>query len=92
MGLEARRSLKGFHPPSPGVSGRRATRWPDQETEASIGISTKQERDFIDSIMPQCMLDEAIDWIRANLSPEDVFSVNELEELACDNGYCDEKE
>ena len=52
-----------------------------------MGISSKQERDFIDSIMPQYMLGEAIDWIRANLSPEEVFTVNELEEWADYNGY-----
>ncbi|MDY0227248.1 MAG: hypothetical protein RBR38_10505 [Desulfomicrobium apsheronum] len=52
-----------------------------------MGISSKQERDFIESIMPQYMLGEAINWIRANLSPEDVFTVNELEELADYNGY-----
>lgn len=52
-----------------------------------MGISSKQERDFIESIMPQYMLGEAIDWIRANLSPEDVFTVNELEEWADYNSY-----
>ena len=57
-----------------------------------MGISSKQERDFIESVMPQYMLGEAIAWIQANLSPEDVFTVNELEEWACENGYCDEKE
>lgn len=57
-----------------------------------MGISSKQERDFIDSIMPQYMLGEAIDWIRANLSPEEVFTVNELEEWADYNGYGVKKE
>ena len=57
-----------------------------------MGISSKQERDFIDSIMPQYMLGEAIDWIRGNLSPEEVFTVNELEEWADYNGYGVKKE
>lgn len=57
-----------------------------------MGISSKQERDFIDSIMPQYMLGEAIDWIRGNLSPEDVFTVNELEEWADYSGYGLKKE
>lgn len=57
-----------------------------------MAISSTQERDFVGSIMPQYMLGEAIAWIEANLSPEDVFTVNELEEWACDNGYCKEEE
>jgi hypothetical protein len=57
-----------------------------------MGISSKQERDFIDSVMPQYILGEAIAWIQANLSPEDVFTVNELEEWAEDNGYGEKEE
>ena len=56
-----------------------------------MGISTTQRRDFIESVMPQDLLGDAIDWISANLSPEDVFSVNELEEWAYENGYAEEK-
>lgn len=56
-----------------------------------MGISTTQRRDFIESAMPQDLLGDAIDWIAANLSPEDVFSVNELEEWAYENGYGEER-
>ncbi len=59
--------------------------------EADMAISTTQRRDFIESVIQQDILGDAIDWIAANLSPEDVFSVNELEEWAYENGYGEQK-
>jgi len=59
--------------------------------EEDMGISTTERRDFIESVIQQDILGDAIDWIAANLSPEDVFSVNELEEWAYENGYGEEK-
>jgi hypothetical protein len=39
---------------------------------------------FAKAVLPQYLLDNAIDWIRANLQPEDVFSDNQLIEWAKD--------
>lgn len=57
-----------------------------------MAVSTKQQRDFIDSTISQDILGDAIAWISASLSPEDVFTVNELEEWAYENGYAENKE
>ena len=57
-----------------------------------MGINVRQNQDFSDTIMPMDLLERAIDWIRGNLSPEEVFTVNELEEWADYNGYGLEKE
>lgn len=57
-----------------------------------MGINVKQNQDFSDTIMPMDLLERAIDWIRGNLSPEEVFTVNELEEWADYNGYGVKKE
>ena len=50
-------------------------------------ITAREKQDFQDAIMPMDLLERAIDWIRANLSPEEVFTVNELEEWAEYSGY-----
>lgn len=38
------------------------------------------------------MLDEAIDWIRHNREPNDVFDVLQLEDWAKENGFVHEDE
>ena len=52
-----------------------------------MSITARQSQEFQDSIMPTFLLERAIEWIRANLSPEEVFTVNELEEWAEHSGY-----
>ena len=52
--------------------------------------TAKQNSDFLGAIMPQYPLDEAIDWISENLSPEDVFSDKDLEAWAENNDYTKE--
>lgn len=37
--------------------------------------------------MQNSTLDSAIQWIQSNLSPDEVFSVKELQEWAESNGY-----
>lgn len=57
-----------------------------------MGINARQNQEFSDTIMPMDLLERAIDWIRGNLSPEEVFTVNELEEWADYSGYGLKKE
>lgn len=45
---------------------------------------------FADAILPQYLLDEAIQWIQSNMEPEDVFSNKQLEQWAIDSGYVSE--
>jgi len=47
----------------------------------------EQNKKFTGSLLVQWPLDEAIDWIKANLSPEDVFDEDELSEWATDRGF-----
>jgi len=52
--------------------------------------SYKQEQDFINNIISSDLLENAIDWIKNNLSPDDVFSQKDLESWAEDNKYVKE--
>lgn len=52
-----------------------------------MATTTKQDRDFIDNVVPALLLESAIEWIRLNMSPEDVFSESDLEEWALDNDF-----
>ena len=50
-------------------------------------ITAKQESDFLDAVISQGLLADSINWIQANLAPEEVFPMAELETWAEDNGY-----
>ena len=54
---------------------------------ATYAENEKFKRD----IWPNYPLDDAIDWIANNLSPEDVFSEEQLQEWALDHGFVEEK-
>ena len=57
-----------------------------------MGFDVSRNRDFVDSIIGRnYILDFAVDWIRNNLNPEDIFTVSQLEEWALSNGYEEEK-
>lgn len=51
----------------------------------------KENKDFAESILQQYPLDDAVDWIKKNLCPEDVFDDDALktwaEDWASNNGY-----
>lgn len=55
-------------------------------------MNNSQNRDFIDAVISQYLLDEAIDYIAFNYKPEDVFSDEQLDEWAKDNGYYNEED
>lgn len=46
-----------------------------------------QDKTFISEVIGSDLLQNAINWIAQNLSPDDVFADSELEEWAEDNGY-----
>lgn len=63
--------------------------------ETSEMTITKHRVDFRDAMVSSDLLDNAIDWIATNLSPEDVFSEEMLAEWAEANDYrkaCDDKQ
>jgi len=47
--------------------------------------TTQHNRDFADQFFPADPLDTAIEWIKANLSPDDVFDEEALAEHARNN-------
>lgn len=53
--------------------------------------TTTQDRDFKKAIvmdnLPDSMLDEAIQWIASNFTPEDIFDKKQLERWAEGEGY-----
>jgi len=51
--------------------------------------TSKEDRDFIESVISQSLLEEAIDWIASHMSPEEVFPDSDLELWAKDNGFED---
>lgn len=54
--------------------------------------SYNERKKFISDLMPDDLLDEAIDWIKSNMSPDDVFDKSQLEEWAKDNGFVESDE
>lgn len=45
-------------------------------------------KEFSSSILPiTSLLDDTVDWIRDNLTPEDIFDESTLEEWALSNGF-----
>lgn len=52
-----------------------------------MGTTVKQDNDFIKYVIPESFLEEAISWIAYNMNPEEVFSENDLEHWAINNGY-----
>lgn len=43
-----------------------------------MATTSKQDQDFLNDCIGTGLLESAIDWIKANLSPEDVFTEKEL--------------
>ena len=46
-----------------------------------------EDRDFVEQILTFNVLETAIQWIRENKYPEDIFDYDELEEWAEYNGF-----
>jgi len=59
-------------------------------------LSTREVQDFAKSTIDETVLESVAQWIAANLSPEDVFSEDELadyaKDWATDNGWTDPSE
>lgn len=49
--------------------------------------SYTQDKDFISSIIGTDLLENAIEWIRNNMNPEDVFTETDLKNWAENNDY-----
>jgi len=52
----------------------------------------KANKDFIAALMTDDTLQVAVEWIRDNLIPQDVFRLEDLQEWAEDIGYAERGE
>lgn len=43
-----------------------------------MATTVKQDNDFLQSVVGTGILESAIEWIESNLSPDDVFTKNDL--------------
>ena len=52
----------------------------------------EQDRAFLrdNQLVPDNVLELAVDWIAANMNPDDVFSAEDLKTWAFDNGFSKE--
>lgn len=44
--------------------------------------TSSQDRAFLESLIPSSLLEQAIEWIKNNMSPEDVFNDQDLQTWA----------
>lgn len=49
-----------------------------------------QDKEFRDSVIAITLLDEAIEWINDNLTPDEVFDEDKLRQWALDSGFAEE--
>lgn len=52
----------------------------------------KQEDAFWEAMRPSYPLNDAIEWIKSNLNPEDVFIESDLRQWAEENGFKEHKD
>jgi hypothetical protein len=49
--------------------------------------SRENNRNFTATIIPEFLLDDAVEWIESHLQPDEVFSVETLESWALDHEF-----
>lgn len=47
----------------------------------------RQDKEFISNVISKTLLEDAIEWIKSNMTPEDVFEASELSDWATSNGF-----
>jgi hypothetical protein len=47
-----------------------------------MATTSKQDQNFVDEVVGSSLLEKAIQWIRENMEPEDVFDAKVLQEWA----------
>ena len=52
-----------------------------------MGTTVRQDSEFLAAVVSSSMLEDAIDWIKSNMNPEDVFEEKDLATWAEENGY-----
>lgn len=49
--------------------------------------SAYENDQFAKTLLPTYPLDDAIEWIQKKMEPEDIFTVEQLEQWAADSGF-----
>jgi hypothetical protein len=52
--------------------------------------SRRQDTEFLEATVGDCLLEKAIEWIGKNMQPSEVFSESDLNDWAADNGFIQE--
>lgn len=55
-----------------------------------MSLRSEGDKSFAAAVLAGDPIEEAIDWIKKNKRPEDVFPENELREWALENGLTEE--
>lgn len=53
-------------------------------------VSWGDNKNFMDSVLGSNVLEDAVEWIKNNLSPEEVFNEDELTQWALETGFIKE--
>lgn len=53
-------------------------------------VTRRDEENFKEAITKDSLLSESIEWIKSNLSPEQVFDDEKLADWSTDNGFVKE--
>lgn len=49
--------------------------------------SDRQDKAFVEYLISSALLEDAIDWVKSNMEPEDVFSTQQLSEWAINSDF-----
>ena len=52
-----------------------------------MATTVRQNSEFVSAVISSFLLEDAIEWIKSNLNPEDVFDEKSLATWAEENGY-----
>ncbi len=55
--------------------------------EKKMSTSVHQDKEFLTAVLPNSLLESAIDWIGKNMNPGDVFAEADLRQWARDSGF-----
>lgn len=72
-------------PRNPGYARVQFPNTPLTMRENSMVTSVRQDDAFLESVISKTLLEESIDWIISNMSPDDVFSESDLKQWVTNN-------
>jgi len=55
-------------------------------------VSWRDNKNFVNSVLGSNVLEDAVEWIKNNLQPDEVFTEDELGTWAYENGFLKEED